>query len=170
MSTTEPLTTVIADAALPQSVLTPEELPGKRKLGLGAWLSIGWLAIVTLSAILAPILPIPDPNKINTNIVREGPFHGSFSVVTQRPRRVLTVHLGARVSLLVGISAILFALDHRRRSRSARGLLPARPTPCSTSSFDILLAPRPRPRAHADRGAVAEQPHPPAHDSSDSER
>ena len=63
MSTTEPLTTVIADAALPQSVLTPEELPAKRKLGLGAWLSIGWLAIVTLSAILAPILADPGPEQ-----------------------------------------------------------------------------------------------------------
>ena len=141
MSTTEPLTTVIADAALPQSVLTPEELPAKRKLGLGAWLSIGWLAIVTLSAILAPILPIPDPNKINPSIVREGPFHGSFLGGDSNGRDVFSQCIwGARVSLLVGISAILFALIIGGGLGLLAGYYRGKTDTVLTSSFDILLA------------------------------
>ena len=45
--------TPIADA-LPTALGIPsEEMPKKKRLGLGAWLSIIWLAVITLSAILA---------------------------------------------------------------------------------------------------------------------
>lgn len=36
--------------------------PHKRKLGLGAWLAIGWMTLMVGCAIFAPLLPIDDPN------------------------------------------------------------------------------------------------------------
>ncbi len=35
----------------------------KRKLGVGAWLAIGWMALMVGMAILAPLLPVGDPNE-----------------------------------------------------------------------------------------------------------
>jgi peptide/nickel transport system permease protein len=54
----------------------PEVSGRRRKKGLGvaAWLSIGWLALVVGLAILAPVLPIDDPRAITTDIARRGPF------------------------------------------------------------------------------------------------
>jgi peptide/nickel transport system permease protein len=34
-----------------------------RKFGLGAWLAMGWLGLMVAIAILAPILPVGEPNK-----------------------------------------------------------------------------------------------------------
>ena len=39
----------------------PEEVFQKRRIGIMAWLAIGWLTIVLLAAILAPVLPLKDP-------------------------------------------------------------------------------------------------------------
>lgn len=36
--------------------------PHKRKLGMGAWFAIGWMAFILGIAIIAPLLPIDDPN------------------------------------------------------------------------------------------------------------
>ena len=46
------------DLAPPKSVL--------RRLGLGFWLSVGWLALVVLVAILAPLLTL-DPGEARAN-------------------------------------------------------------------------------------------------------
>ena len=48
---------------------------GKGKhLGIGAWVAIVFLALVIGSAILAPILPIPDPNNdVFPGLNRAGP-------------------------------------------------------------------------------------------------
>ena len=35
----------------------------KKKLGFGFWLSAFWVILITLLAILAPILPIKDPSE-----------------------------------------------------------------------------------------------------------
>jgi peptide/nickel transport system permease protein len=141
MSTAEPLTTVIAEPIQEQSVLTPEELPGKRKLGLGAWLSIGWLAVITLSAILAPILPIADPNETNTNIFRKGPLHGSLLGGDGNGLDVFARCIwGARVSLIVGVGAIVFALIFGGTLGLLAGYYRGRTDTILTSSFDILLA------------------------------
>lgn len=38
----------------------------KRKLGVGAWLAIGWLALMVGVAVLAPVLPVGDPKATIT--------------------------------------------------------------------------------------------------------
>jgi peptide/nickel transport system permease protein len=133
--------TPIADA-LPTALGIPsEEMPKKKRLGLGAWLSIIWLAVITLSAILAPILPIPDPNEINPDIVRRGPFDGSFLGGDGNGQDVFARCIwGARTSLIVGIGAILFALVIGGALGLVSGYYRGKTDSFLTASFDILLA------------------------------
>jgi peptide/nickel transport system permease protein len=53
----------------------PETGRVRRKgLGIAAWLSIAWLALVVGLALLAPVLPLDDPNESITAIARRGPL------------------------------------------------------------------------------------------------
>ncbi len=58
------------------AVETGPEVRKRRKKGLGvaAWLSIGWIALVVGLAILAPVLPLDDPKESITAIARRGPL------------------------------------------------------------------------------------------------
>jgi peptide/nickel transport system permease protein len=139
---TEPLTTVAAEVEHADAIVsTPEAAPRKRQLGIGAWLSIAWLAIIVLSAVLAPFLPIADPNEINTDIVRKGPFDGSFLGGDGNGRDVFARCIwGARTSLLVGIGAIFFALLIGGSLGLISGYYRGKTDTLLTSTFDILLA------------------------------
>jgi peptide/nickel transport system permease protein len=134
-------TTPIADE-LPTALGMPAEtMPKRKRLGFGAWLSIAWLALITLSAILAPILPIADPNEINRDIVRKGPFDGSFLGGDGNGQDVFARCIwGARTSLIVGIGAILFALIIGGTLGLMAGYYRGKTDTILTSSFDILLA------------------------------
>jgi len=78
------------------------------RLGLGFWLSVAWLIVVAGLAILAPWLPLADPNETAVGGRLEGPRSGLWfgSDATGRDVFSLTVW-GARISLLVGFIAIL---------------------------------------------------------------
>ncbi|MBT8207257.1 MAG: ABC transporter permease [Acidimicrobiales bacterium] len=78
------------------------------RLGLGFWLSVVWLIIVAGLALLAPWLPIADPNETAVGGRLEGPRSGLWfgSDATGRDVFSLTIW-GARISLLVGFIAIL---------------------------------------------------------------
>jgi len=57
----------------------------RRGLGFAAWLSIAWLVFVVGGAILAPYLPIDDPQELINGISRRGPF----SKIGTAPGRLL---------------------------------------------------------------------------------
>ena len=152
----------------PQSVLDAGGVAARSASSASArGSSIGWLAIVTLSAILAPILPIPDPNKINPSIVRAGPVPRlaprwstapattcSRSASGARGRRCSSASPRSSFGLIVGGA-----------SRPPRRLLPRQDRHGPHEHLrHPARAPAARPGALADRGAVAEQPHAPAHD------
>lgn len=90
-----------------------EERPRRRRLTLGAWIAITWLVIVTLAALLAPVLPLEDPAGGGIDTLRNpsvGPFEDwSHPLGTDDLRRdVLSrVVWGARTSLTVGLGSIL---------------------------------------------------------------
>jgi peptide/nickel transport system permease protein len=79
----------------------------RRRLGIGAWLAIGWLATLGLLALLAPVLPFADPDTNNLAIARQGPSPDAWLGGDTAGRDVLarTVH-GARSSLVIGIGAV----------------------------------------------------------------
>ncbi len=104
------------DAAMAESEgSAPTDEAVKRTLGWGFWLCIGWLALIVLAAVLAPYLGLKDPdeNYINRDLGRP-PYSpgGEFWFGSDQDARDVfsrTIH-GARVSLVVGFSAIAFGM------------------------------------------------------------
>lgn len=100
----------------------------KKRLGFGFWVSIGWLVLIVLVALLAPILPFKDPDQnfiqfeetenAITGRVTESPVQPPYAPSSehwlgtdQDARDVLSRTIyGARVSLVVGFAAIAFGL------------------------------------------------------------
>ena len=86
----------------------------KKTLGLGFWLAVGWIVLIALLALLAPVLPLKDPNANFIDIQGKGrpPYgpsgdHWLGSDQDARDMLSRTIY-GARVSLVVGFSAVAF--------------------------------------------------------------
>lgn len=94
--------------------VTEEPLPVKpKRKGLGAlgWLSIGWIGGLLLLAILAPMLPIPDPGTSFPEIARKGPTAGHLLGGDTGGRDVLSrIIYGTRASFAVGFGAVAFGI------------------------------------------------------------
>ncbi len=92
----------------------PSEFVEKKTLGWGFWLAVAWIVLVVMLAVLAPVLPLKDPD---TNFIQAGqrpPYSpsGTHLFGTDQDARDMfsrTIY-GARVSLTVGFSAIAFGL------------------------------------------------------------
>lgn len=98
-----------AGPSLPESVPESEAAGHRRGLGVVAWVAIGWLALVVLLAVLAPLLPIPDPvDDIDTNAFLAPPSASHLLGTTSDGHDVLSmVVFGARASLIIGVGSIL---------------------------------------------------------------
>ncbi|MFZ4585932.1 MAG: ABC transporter permease [Acidimicrobiia bacterium] len=85
--------------------------PLSKALPALAWISLGWLVLVCLLALLAPVLPIPNPNTSLAEIARQGPsaghWFGGDSIGRDMFARVIW---GARNSLVIGFGAIALGL------------------------------------------------------------
>jgi peptide/nickel transport system permease protein len=81
---------------------------GKKGIGPAAWIAIAFLALVIGSAILAPILPIPDPNKdVFSGLNRQGPSLDHLMGLDANGRDVLSrVVWGGRNSMAIGFFSI----------------------------------------------------------------
>jgi peptide/nickel transport system permease protein len=101
------------------AVETGPEVRKRRKKGLGvaAWLSIGWIALVVGLAILAPVLPLDDPKESITAIARRGPLAdagtapghllgGDFNGRDMLSRLIW----GGRVTLVVATLAVIIGV------------------------------------------------------------
>jgi len=101
-------------AAAEPGVLPVEEIdtaPTKR-LGVFGWFSLLWLGGITLLAVLAPVLPLKDPDQSYLEIVRKPPiqpdhFLGGDGLGRDMLSRVIW---GARTSLVISVSAVLLGL------------------------------------------------------------
>lgn len=79
-----------------------------RQLGFGFWLCVAWLSVVVILALLAPILPLADPNETAVGGRLEGPRSGLWFGADSTGRDVFSLTIwGARISLLVGFIAIV---------------------------------------------------------------
>ena len=92
----------------------PSEYVTKKTLGFGFWLAVGWIVLIVLLAILAPILPIKSPTKNYIQPGERAPYSPSFEhwMGTDQDARDMFARTlsGARVSLTVGFSAIAFGM------------------------------------------------------------
>jgi peptide/nickel transport system permease protein len=94
--------------------LDPDQVSGqavKKRLGLAFWVASSWVGLVTLLAILAPWLPLKDPNFQDYTALKQGPSSAYWLGTDDLGRDMLSRLIwGARVSLTVGVTAILFGL------------------------------------------------------------
>ncbi len=90
----------------------PAGKAAKKRLGVGAWIALGWIVLVAGSALLAPILPLKDPQAQNVDLARQGIGKaGSILGGDSNGRDMLSrLAFGARSSLTVAVGSILLGL------------------------------------------------------------
>lgn len=119
-----------------------EEKHKKRGIGVVAWVAIAWLALISLLAIFAPILPLKDPNVgdyIHPNAApfTTGHFLGSDASGADTLSRVIW---GARTSLLIGVGSIVIGTLIGGLLGLIAGYRGGRTDTALGSLFNILLA------------------------------
>lgn len=114
----------------------------RARLGIGGKLAIAWLAFVTLAAVLAPVLPLDDPNQSVTSIVRQGPgTDGHLLGGDALGRDILSRMVwGGRASLLLAFSSVLLGLVVGGMFGLTAGYLRGRTDRVLTVGFDTLLS------------------------------
>lgn len=85
---------------------------GRRRLGIGFWLAVGWLTLIIVLAVLAPLLPLRDPTNTLDGDISAGLFSGHNILGTDGAGRDLLARtiFGARVSLLIGFASVAFGI------------------------------------------------------------
>ena len=79
----------------------------RRKLGGLFWVSVGWMTLIVVLAVLAPVLPMPEPSRTGFTCPRCGPLDGALLGGDSLGRDIFSRLLsGARVSLVVGFVSI----------------------------------------------------------------
>lgn len=95
--------------ATPTGGAVPTRDP-KSKLGIGGWLSLGWLVALFILTVFAPLLPIPEPTRSSGQPARAPMFTEGHLLGTDSNGRDMlsrTIY-GTRVSMLIGVAAVAF--------------------------------------------------------------
>lgn len=109
--------------------------------GVAGWIAVGWLALLTVSSLLAPILPFADPDATNPSISRRGPSGAALLGGDSNGRDVLSrVVYGARASLLIGLGAIALGLLVGGALGLLGGYFGHRIDSVVGGAFDVLLS------------------------------
>jgi peptide/nickel transport system permease protein len=113
-----------------------------RRLGIGGLLAIAWLVIVTAAALLAPVLPLDDPNDTIASIARQGPGTDGHILGGDGLGRDLLSRVvwGARASLLLSVSAVALGLVVGGLLGLVAGYFRGRSDSLLTGLFDVLLS------------------------------
>jgi peptide/nickel transport system permease protein len=121
---------------------TPEMEQRARRLGFAGKLAIGWLVLVVAAAVLAPVLPLDDPNENFAEIAGQGPgtaghILGGDGLGRDMLSRVVW---GSRASLLLGVGAIVVGLVVGGLLGLMAGYRRGRTETLFTGLFDVLLS------------------------------
>ena len=80
----------------------------QRRLGPGFWIPIGWITLMVAAAVLAPILPIADPEETGVGGRLDPPSWDKWFGTDTNGRDMFARTIwGARVSLVVGFVALV---------------------------------------------------------------
>ncbi|MGH8984497.1 MAG: ABC transporter permease [Acidimicrobiia bacterium] len=87
----------------------------KKRLGIGAWVAIGWLGLLVLLMVFAPLLPTPGPRERVSGLAFQQPLCSASDCVSGHPLggdtigRDMLARLvyGARNSLFIGVGAVI---------------------------------------------------------------
>ena len=94
------------------SAVDDEGQETKEKLGVFFWICVGWIALVIILAIIANLLPLPNPDFQNYSAPQNaGPGMGHLLGTDDLNRDILSrLIYGARVSLVVGFCGAALGL------------------------------------------------------------
>jgi peptide/nickel transport system permease protein len=124
--------------------LDPDQVSGqavKKRLGLGFWIASSWVGLVTALAVLAPWLPLKDPNFQDYSNLKAGPSSQYWLGTDDLGRDMLSRLIwGARVSLTVGLVAIAFGLLFGVTIGVVSGFFKGRTEGVLMGAMDVLLA------------------------------
>ena len=113
----------------------------KKRLGLAFWVASGWVGLVAVLAILAPWLPLKDPNFQDYTALKAAPSSTYWLGTDDLGRDILSRLIwGARVSLTVGVASILFALLIGVTIGVVSGFFKGRTESGLMGLMDVLLA------------------------------
>jgi peptide/nickel transport system permease protein len=106
------------------------------------WFSILWLGGITLAALLAPWLPLPDPDRSYLEIVRIGPVQPGHPLGGDgNGRDVLArVIFGARASLWISVTAVIVGFLVGGLLGLVAGYFRGRLDAVLTTVFNVLLS------------------------------
>ncbi len=138
VSTLEPVDLVAAEGGAP--VAGRQARSGK--LGVLGTMALAWLVAVTLLAILAPVLPLDDPDDNFASIVNEGPFTDGHILGGDNLGRDMLSRMiwGARASLLLGATSVTIGLVLGGVLGLTAGYFRGRADTILSGMFDILLS------------------------------
>lgn len=107
--------TLVGAGAPPEAAHVPggDEIAvlSPRRLGVGFWVALAWIGAVVGLALLAPLLPIADPDQTLHGPRGSAPSAHNLLGTDDAGRDLLSRTIwGARVSLLVGFVSITFGL------------------------------------------------------------
>jgi peptide/nickel transport system permease protein len=112
-----------------------------RRLGASFWVSAGWLALVTLVALLAPVGHLADPNLQDLANRGGGPGPGHVLGTDTLGRDMLSrLAWGGRISLTVGYASTLLGMVVGTVLGMAAGYLRGRLEGVIVAAMDALLA------------------------------
>ncbi len=121
---------------------TPEMEQRARRLGLAGKLAIGWLLLVVAAAVLAPVLPLDDPNENFAQIAGQGPGTDGHILGGDGLGRDMLSRIvwGSRASLLLGVGAVVVGLVVGGLLGLMAGYRRGRTETVFTGLFDVLLS------------------------------
>jgi peptide/nickel transport system permease protein len=142
-----PVTDVAASVVAPSVGVVAErpetvEAAPAQKLGVMGWLSIVWVVGVVVVALLAPILPLRDPDRTVSGLARQGPFTaGGILGGDDIGRDMLSrVVFGARWSLLIAVTAVVLGMVVGGLLGLLAGYFRGRVDTVLSPLFNVLLA------------------------------
>jgi peptide/nickel transport system permease protein len=121
-------------------VVETMEVAPQARIGVGAWLAMGWLAAIVLAAVLAPVLPIDSPYALAERSNDPPSLEHWFGTDGSGRDVFARVIWGARASLVVGVSAVLIGLVVGGVLGLIAGYLRGKTETVLTTLFDALLA------------------------------
>jgi peptide/nickel transport system permease protein len=129
------------DTAAPRDEVAVDTAP-TRRLGVIGWCSVVWLVGISAAALLAPLLPLPDPDRSYFEIVRIGPVQpGHLLGGDSNGRDMLArVIFGARMSLLISFSAVLLGFVAGGALGLVAGYFRGKVDAVVSTLFNVLLS------------------------------
>jgi peptide/nickel transport system permease protein len=127
-------------AALGTATEAGVELAPPARLGVTGWLAIGWLAFVVLAALLAPVLPIDDPEALAEGSNLPPSANHWFGTDGSGRDVFARVIWGGRASLTVGVSAVAIGMLVGGALGLVAGYFRGAGETILTTLFDAMLA------------------------------